>query len=117
MERMHWQDALSLLIGLWLMVALWLLDPAGDPDALERARWTFGLVGLAALFVTLSALFAFEIWNEWLGIALGVVLLGSPWTLGYGEVGVATGQAVFFGGALIVLGLWCAMTARREAGR
>jgi hypothetical protein len=42
-------------------------------------------------------------WEDWLGVALGIWLLISPWTLGYAESSGATMNALFLGATLVFL--------------
>ena len=43
-------------------------------------------------------------WEDWLGVALGLWLIGSPWVLGYAESSAsATMNALFLGATLIFL--------------
>ena len=42
-------------------------------------------------------------WEDWLGVALGVWLLASPWTLGYAGSSGATMNALLVGTALVFL--------------
>lgn len=44
-------------------------------------------------------------WEDWLGIALGLWLLASPWILDYTEQSAAAMNALFIGAALIGLEL------------
>jgi hypothetical protein len=42
-------------------------------------------------------------WEDWLGVALGLWLLLSPWILGYSDASAATMNALFLGATLIFL--------------
>jgi len=44
-------------------------------------------------------------WEDWLGIALGLWLLASPWALGFAASYAATMNALFLGAALVILEL------------
>ena len=44
-------------------------------------------------------------WEDWLGVALGVWLLLSPWMFGYAEQSAAAMNALFLGTTLVVLEL------------
>lgn len=104
MERMHWQDGVTLVTGLALAVALFIFKvtpPEGGSLAL--VTWNFVLVGLAAAGVAVAGLIAYRVWEEWVAMGLGVWLMASPWVLGFSEISVATWIAVICG--LIISGM------------
>ncbi len=73
MDKKHWQDWLSGLIGLWLVATPWVLvTPAG------AVTWNFMAVGLAVAILAASELNMFQPWKEWVIAALGVWLLLAP---------------------------------------
>src|SRR5512142_2869399 len=41
-------------------------------------------------------------WEDWMGIALGVWLLGSPWIVGYSDISAAVMNALILGTILVV---------------
>lgn len=87
MERAHWQDAVAFLVGLGLVAAVFVLK--GTPPqgvSLTLANWNFLLVGAAVVAVAGLALYAYQQWEEWALLLLGVWLVMSPWVLGYASV-------------------------------
>src|SRR5690554_2676154 len=84
MERMHFQDGITLIAGVVLIAAPFVLaitPPEGMGLALLIAN--FVASGAAAVILGAAALFYFRKWEEWLDIALGVWLVASPWMLGF----------------------------------
>jgi len=72
----HWQDPISGLLGVWLVVSPWVLGFADATTPTANAA----LVGLALLAAALGATFVPRAWEEWTEVALGawlVVLKGA----------------------------------------
>ncbi|MFY0311307.1 SPW repeat protein [Leisingera sp. D0M16] len=105
MERIHWQDGITLLTGLALAIALYFLNvtPA-DGESLAPATWNFVLAGMAAAALAATALVSFNVWEEWVEIVLGAWLIISPWVLGYADAAVLTWMAVIGGVVIVAMG-------------
>ncbi|MCB4457883.1 SPW repeat protein [Leisingera sp. McT4-56] len=105
MQRIHWQDGVTLLTGFALAIALFFLNvtPA-DGGSLTPATWNFVLVGIAAAALAATALLNFNIWEEWIEIVLGAWLIISPWVLGYSSVAILTWMAVIGGAVIVAMG-------------
>jgi hypothetical protein len=105
MRIRHWQDAASLLLGVWLVLSPFALGFAG------AATWITTLLGL---FVILFALEGFVIpsyLEEWGEILLGLALLVAPWVVGYEPV-LATVNSVISGLVVILFAAWELATDR-----
>jgi hypothetical protein len=99
MRIQHWQDAASLLLGVWLVLSPFALGFAG------AATWITIVLGL---FVILFALEGFVIpsyLEEWGEILLGLALLAAPWAVGY-EPASATVNSVVTGLLVILFAAW-----------
>ena len=84
MVRRHWQDWLTLLVGMWLIVSSWVLGIAVPGGTTAQAiTWNFVLSGVAALALGIAALASFRVWKEWADVLLGLWLVASPWILGF----------------------------------
>ena len=73
----QWEDWASWLLGFWLLLSPWILHFEDQPAAMENSV-ILGFVLILAEVVTLSA---FQVWEEWINVALGAWLLVSPWVL------------------------------------
>ena len=105
MRIQHWQDAASLLLGVWLVLSPFALGFAG------AAVWITIVLGL---FVILFAVEGFVIPSylaEWGELLIGLALLVAPWTVGYESVS-ATVSSVVSGILVIFLAAWELMTDR-----
>ena len=61
----RWQDHLSLVLGLWLILSPWALGYAG----IELAFWNAIILGIVISAVAMAALIEFQEWEEWFGLA------------------------------------------------
>jgi len=113
MERMHWQDGVTLLAGIVAVAALFVIDftpPEGM--ALQTVTWNFVIVGLAVIAIAAVALFAYQAWEEWIAAALGLWLIASPWALGFNTVPVLMWLAVICGAIIAAMAFSLLMEQR-----
>jgi hypothetical protein len=70
------------------------LDPRHDPVLFALAFWLFDLptgvqwqaastIGILIAVLSIAALAAFAVWEEWLNLIAGLTLIVSPWLLGF----------------------------------
>src|SRR5579871_2291661 len=106
-------DIYNLLLAVILFGAPWFLAHASRTAALDL--W---LSSAAIIILSLAAIIAFSVWEEWINVALGVWLVVSPWILGFAHTGamhfsIGIGIATTF---LAALDLWMRYeAAEREA--
>jgi hypothetical protein len=98
----HWQDPVNALLGLWLIVAPWVLGYQADTTVMANHV----AVGAALVAVALGAVFVPKAWEEWTEAALGLWLAISPWVLKFTQLEAAKGTALVTGLAVLVLALW-----------
>lgn len=71
-------DIGNLVLGAILFFSPWLFGLATGP------QWqTASTVGLIIAVLSIAALAAFAVWEEWLNLIAGVLLIVSPWLLGF----------------------------------
>jgi hypothetical protein len=105
MRIQHWQDAGSLLVGVWLILS---------PFALGLSGAAVGITIVLGVFVVLAAVEGFVIpsyMEEWAEILFGLALVAVPWTVGYESV-TATVSSVVSGILVILLAAWELTTDR-----
>ncbi|WP_157937625.1 SPW repeat domain-containing protein [Oceaniglobus roseus] len=101
MQRMHWQDAVTLLTGLAIVIAaLFLRIPPPEGVSLAPAIWNIVLSGLAATGLAVAALRRFRDWEEVAQLVLGLGLIAAPFVMGYSAIRALTWLSV--GGGLVV---------------
>jgi hypothetical protein len=105
MRIQHWQDAASLLVGVWLVLSPFVLGSSG------AAVWITIALGLAVILFAVEAFVIPSYLEEWGEMLLGLALVLAPWTVGYEQVS-ATVSSVLSGILVILLAGWELMTDR-----
>jgi hypothetical protein len=106
MNRRHWQDWTNLLLGVWMLVAPWVIGR----DAGGAVLVNYYVVGFAVIAFAIAALSAFRIWEEWVNFVLGTWLLVSPWFLGI-SASSAIGLNALLIGIFVIVCAGSALTA------
>jgi hypothetical protein len=89
-------DVANLLLGMVLFFSPWLFRlPAGAPCQ------TASIIGIFIAVLSIAALAAFALWEEWLTLVAGVALIASPWVLGIQDSQAMTIDAMI--GTFVVL--------------
>ena len=90
-------DVANLVLGVILLASPWIFGfPSG---AASQNAVVFGIV-IAA--ISIAALAAFTVWEEWLNLIVGVWVLVSPWVLGFAGT-AATQVHIVIGGIVALL--------------
>lgn len=97
-----WQDTVNLVLGAALLVSPWVLGFAPE----TTPTWNAFIIGAVIALLAVTALFAFQVWEEWVSAALGAWLIIAPWVLGFGAHATAMYTHVLIGIATIVLAFW-----------
>jgi hypothetical protein len=105
MRIRHWQDAASLLLGVWLVLSPFVLGFAA------AAAWITVVLGLSVILFALEGFIIPSYLEEWGEILLGLALLAAPWTIGY-EPPLATINSVVSGLVVILFAVWELATDR-----
>ncbi|MBP0113738.1 MULTISPECIES: SPW repeat protein [Bradyrhizobium] len=105
MRIQHWQDAASLLVGVWLVLSSPILGLSG------AAVWITIALGLGVMLFAVEAFVIPSYLEEWGEMLLGLALVLVPWTIGYDQV-AATASSVLSGLLVILLSGWELMTDR-----
>ena len=98
----HWQDSVTLVLGVWTVASPWLLGFQTDATAMGNAVVIGGLIAAIGLIAVFRPLF----WEEWANLVLGVWLVISPWALEFTGIQQALVSAVVVGGGVLALTLW-----------
>lgn len=107
MENRHFQDWITLIVGVLLVIAPFMLTiTAPEGTSLLPVTVNFVASGAAAIVLALAALLAFRQWEEWLDVALGLWLIASPWVLGFTYDQNAFWAAIIGGAVIAAMGAW-----------
>jgi len=104
----HAQDALKLLLALWLIVSPWVLNYS----QVRLPVWNGYAVAIIVAAFSIAAMLKFTKWEEWVNIVVGFWLFASPWVLGYdklleNKVTLPTMfNHIFVGVAIVMLSLY-----------
>lgn len=112
MKMKHWQDPLSIIAGLWMIVSPWVLAH----QAAAAPTWNAVIVGALIALAALYALFQVFAWQEWSNLVLGLWLIASPWVLGFSAMTSAMLNAVIVGAVVAALAFWALATDRDIGG-
>jgi hypothetical protein len=98
-------DLVNLSLGVILFFSPWLFSIS------VGAPWhTASIVGLFIAVLSMAALAAFAVWEEWLNLVAGLWLIASPWLLSFEDSDAATITTVIGSivAALAAFELWLA---------
>ena len=105
MRIQHWQDAASLLVGVWLVLSPFALGFSG------AEVWITIALGLGVILFAVEAFFIPSYLEEWCEMLLGLGLALAPWAVGY-ETNSAMVSSVLAGILVIALAVWELLTDR-----
>ena len=108
-------DVANLILGVILLVSPWIFRfSSGAPSQNAFAS------GIVIAAISIAALAAFAVWEEWLNLIVGIWVLVSPWVLGAGttamQVHVVIGVIVAVLAALEIWLLYQRPPRRTAAG-
>ena len=87
------QDWINVVCGVLLFISPWVLGFSGELMA-ARTAWVGGIV----IFVmAVAAMLRFAEWEEWVALIVGILVLISPWVLGFAAVYAALWTCVVLG--------------------
>ena len=97
----HWQDPANGVLGAWLILSPWIL---GLQPRVAVA--TVIVAGALLVATAVGSILLPRAWEEWTGAAIGVLLMLSPWALGFSGSAPAMQVALCTGLAAVILTLW-----------
>lgn len=112
LQMKHWQDPVNALLGAWLVLSPWILGYQEETAAMVSGV----IIGLALMAAALGAIFMPRAWEEWTEVALGLLMIASPWILGFSGIQAAMWSALISGLAIVALALWVLATDKDYAG-
>ena len=105
MRTQHWQDVVSLFLGVWLVLSPLALSIEG------AAAWFTVTLGLSVMLFAIEGLVIPSYFEELAEISVGLALIIVPWTLGF-ESPAATLNSAIVGALVVVFAVWEMMTDR-----
>ncbi len=98
----HWQDGVSVLVGVWLVISPWVLGYFG----ITAAMLTSVVLGVIIAVDAGAALLKFHEWEEWVSMVMSVLLIMSPWLFDYAPMVAAAWNHVIVGLLVFALSGW-----------
>jgi hypothetical protein len=104
-------DVVNFSLGTILFFSPWLFSlPAGAP------RQTASVIGLLIAVLSIAALAAYAVWEEWFNLVVGLWLIATPWLFSFEDskaitVEVLIGTAV---AALAAFEVWLTISRRLD---
>mgnify|MGYP005814078717 CR=1 FL=1 len=92
-------DIINIVAGLGLLLSPWYFGYSGE----RYATWNAWIVGAVATLVAISALVAFNEYEEWVNLVLGLWAIVAPWALGFAATAAAMWAHVIAGLVIAVL--------------
>jgi len=114
MAKLRWQDVASLALGIWIALSPWIL---GFAEELPPATWNALILGAIIVMLAAVDLDTPARWEAAASIVLGAWAVVSPVALGFAANREATLCMFAAGVAIVVLGSWTLVSARREQRR
>lgn len=105
MELEHWQDRITVLLGVWILISPVVL---GFAPSLPVVMWNSWLIGVVMLIVSAGRTVAQvpKVWQETIDLILGLWLIISPWMLGFATHAPARNCTIAAGLLVIGISLW-----------
>jgi hypothetical protein len=109
--RKRWQDWLNLALGVWLLLAPFIIHESGTSDV---AAWNSYVCGGAVALLAAVALVQPVAWEEWINLAIGLWLTVAPWLLDFAAPAEnAAANQLIVGTVIAATALWGAVRAHQ----
>lgn len=98
-------DVVNIIAGVALVLSPWFLGYAAE----SAAAWHAWIAGAAVALIAAGALFAFNVYEEWANLVVGLWTVAAPWVIGFSAVAAAMWAHVIVGvivAALAAGSLW-----------
>ena len=104
----QWQDAVNIILSIWLFISPWVLGHSGG----QAQAWNAWVVAVVVFVLSIASLTQFQRWEEWINVLLGIWLILSPWILRFSTDTRPATNAVIVGIIVGVLALWNVLDRR-----
>ncbi|CAM3398256.1 SPW repeat-containing protein [Bordetella sputigena] len=113
MSKQRWQDWVTTLAGAYLFFSPWIISYFSPSSTITGAAvWSHYVVGVVIVAIGLAALASYQLWEEWVEVALGIWLVIAPWILGFPAVKAFAWSSIVVG--IVVIAMAAAALARMK---
>ncbi len=98
----HWQDGVSVLVGVWLVISPWVFGYFN----ITVPTLTSVVLGVIIAVAAGAALLKFHEWEEWVSVVMSGWLIMSPWLFNYAAMAPAAWNHVVVGMLVLALSGW-----------
>ena len=98
----HWQDGISVLVGVWLAISPWVFGYFN----ITAPTLTSVVLGVIIAVAAGAALLKFHEWEEWVSVVMSGWLIMSPWLFNYAAMAPAAWNHVIVGLLVLALSGW-----------
>ncbi|MEA3159658.1 MAG: hypothetical protein QOD95_1206 [Gammaproteobacteria bacterium] len=105
MDRREWQEGVTILLGVWILISPMVL---GFAPSQRDVTWNSWVIGVVLLIVAAGRAAAQvpKVWQEAANLVLGTWLILSPWILEFGAHAPARNSTLVAGIVVAGLNLW-----------
>ncbi|HET7035272.1 MAG TPA: SPW repeat protein [Thermomicrobiaceae bacterium] len=107
MRQMVVASGINLILGLWLIIAPFVLGFSGQ----THSEWNSVIIGI--LVATIAAIRIWggrgASWLSWINAGLALWLIVSPWIYGNSDVTAILWNDIIVGAVILVLSVWSAL--------
>ncbi|HZV98365.1 MAG TPA: SPW repeat protein [Methylophilaceae bacterium] len=105
MANKQWQDFANFIIGVWLVISPLVMDRLYG-NVPEAAAWSAYILGAAIMVFAIASVYVHRVWEEGLNMLFGVLLIISPWALGFAAHTRSALNAIIAGVLVTGLATW-----------
>ncbi len=118
MKNIHWQNVITLMIGVWLFASPWLLGYFTNGTFTAGAQvWNLLISGAVLMILSVMTMLTSQRWEVWIEILLAGWLVISPWLLGFQIETTAVLNLLLSGGIVFLTTMWALSKASRTGAR
>jgi hypothetical protein len=118
-ETYKWQDAVNLILAIWLFISPWVLGfYPGGMIASGAAAWNAWIFGIVIGVFAVAALIKARPWEEWITLLSGAWVFISPFVLAFYAGNIpAMWNSLIVGAVVFILSIWDLNTQPATASR
>ncbi len=102
-ETLRRENWINLFLGAWIFIIPWALGTTTPGYSLTAVTINFWIIGMVIMLSSGAALFKLKLWEEWVNVAAGIWLMGSPAIFNYAEDASLFWNSLLFGLGIFII--------------